>query len=76
MRVFERGEKGRETLGVVVGVGVEWRLGRWKKVGGARGRTVFFEVPRFGVETMGGDAEREDGLKDGERIEDRDGVDA
>ncbi len=42
MDVFERGKDG---LCVVVALGKEHRLGRWKKVQGKNGAMVF-EVPR------------------------------
>lgn len=42
--VFERGERGRDGLCVVVAVGTEHRLGRWKNIKGKNGAVVF-EVP-------------------------------
>ncbi|KAI5862834.1 WD40 repeat-like protein [Durotheca rogersii] len=44
--VFERGERGKDGLCVVVGVGKEHRLGRWKKIQSARNGAVVFEVAR------------------------------
>ena len=44
--LFERGEKGKDGLCIVAAVGVEHRLGRWKKVKGKNGAVVF-EVPRI-----------------------------
>lgn len=43
--LFERGERGKEGLCVVVATGTEHRLGRWKQVKGKNGAVVF-EVPR------------------------------
>ncbi|KAL9129912.1 MAG: hypothetical protein Q9217_001760 [Psora testacea] len=45
IRMFQRGDKGRETLCVVAAVGTEHRLGRWKKVEGRSGAVVW-EVPK------------------------------
>jgi ribosomal RNA-processing protein 9 len=45
--VFERGERGKDGLCVVVAVGREHRLGEWIKIPGARNGAVVFEVPRF-----------------------------
>ncbi|KAH9909823.1 WD40 repeat-like protein [Xylariomycetidae sp. FL2044] len=44
--VFERGDRGKDGLCVVIGTGKEHRLGRWKKVKGGRNGGVVFEVPR------------------------------
>ncbi len=44
---FERGERGKDGLCVVVAVGKEHRLGRWKHVPGGRNGAVIFEVPRL-----------------------------
>ena len=49
LEVFQRGERGRETLCIVAAVGTEHRLGRWKKVDGRSGAMVL-EVPRKRVE--------------------------
>lgn len=45
--VFERGEKGKDGICVIVGVGKEHRLGRWKHITGARNGGVIFEVPKI-----------------------------
>lgn len=45
--VFERGDRGRDGLCVVAAVGKEHRLGKWKKVKGAKNGAVVFEVPRI-----------------------------
>lgn len=47
--VFERGEKGKDGLCVVVATGTEHRFGRWKTVKGKNGAVVF-EVPRVRLE--------------------------
>jgi ribosomal RNA-processing protein 9 len=43
--LFERGDRGKDGLCVVVAVGKEHRLGAWKKVDGKNGAVVF-EIPR------------------------------
>lgn len=49
IEVFERGEKGKDGLCVVVATGTEHRFGRWKTVKGKNGAVVF-EVPRIRLE--------------------------
>ncbi|KAI0379959.1 WD40 repeat-like protein [Hypomontagnella monticulosa] len=44
--LFERGDRGKDGLCVVVGVGKDHRLGRWKKIKGGKNGAVVFEVPR------------------------------
>ncbi|KAF3760175.1 hypothetical protein M406DRAFT_13398, partial [Cryphonectria parasitica EP155] len=44
---FERGERGKDGLCVVIALGKEHRLGRWKKLTGARNGAMVFEVPRL-----------------------------
>ncbi|CAK7273855.1 pre-rRNA processing protein [Sporothrix epigloea] len=44
---FERGERGRDGLSVVVAVGQQHRLGRWGRQAGARNGAVVFEVSRL-----------------------------
>lgn len=44
--LFERGERGKEGVCVVVAVGQEHRMGKWKKVAGRNGAVVF-EIPRI-----------------------------
>lgn len=46
LSVFERGDRGKDGLCVVVALGTEHRLGRWKKVHGSN-RPVVFEVPKI-----------------------------
>ncbi|CAG8951365.1 hypothetical protein HYFRA_00007276 [Hymenoscyphus fraxineus] len=46
--VFERGDRGKEGVCVVLAVGKEHRLGRWKRVGGFNGGVVF-EISRVQV---------------------------
>jgi len=43
--VFERGDRGKDGVCIVVAVGKEHRMGRWKKVAGKNGAVVF-EVPK------------------------------
>lgn len=45
--IFERGDRGKEGVCVVVATGKEHRLGRWEKVAGKNGAMVF-EVTRDG----------------------------
>lgn len=60
--VFERGDRGKDGACVVVAVGKEHRLGRWKKVSGKNGAVVF-EIPKIekaqtnGVEAVSDDVE-------------------
>lgn len=44
--VFERGDRGKDGLCVVIALGKEHRLGRWKKLAGGRNGAMVFEVPR------------------------------
>ncbi len=44
--IFERGERGKDGVCVVVAVGKEHRLGRWEKVAGRNGGVVF-EIPKL-----------------------------
>jgi ribosomal RNA-processing protein 9 len=56
--IFERGDRGKDGICVVVGVGKEHRLGRWKKITGGKNGAVILEVPKIpksktnGVETV------------------------
>lgn len=50
--VFERGERGKDGVCVVVATGTEHRFGRWQKTKGRNGATVF-EVPRIAPVTNG-----------------------
>ena len=45
IKVFERGDRGKETICIVAAVGNDHRLGRWKKAG-ARSGAVVWEVPQ------------------------------
>lgn len=45
LAVFERGERGKDGLCVVVGLGAEHKFGRWKFVKGGKNGAVVFEVP-------------------------------
>jgi ribosomal RNA-processing protein 9 len=44
--VFERGDRGKDGACVIVAVGKEHRMGRWKKVQGKNGAVVF-EIPKI-----------------------------
>lgn len=54
--VFERGDRGKDGLCIVVAVGTEHRLGRWKKIKGKNGAVVF-EVSRSRLGAAQGDEE-------------------
>ncbi|KAL5318039.1 hypothetical protein ACEPPN_015143 [Leptodophora sp. 'Broadleaf-Isolate-01'] len=56
--LFERGDRGKDGVCVVVAVGKEHRMGRWKKVDGGKNGGVVFEIPRVEVK-MNGVAEGE-----------------
>lgn len=43
--VFERGDRGKDGVSVIVALGKEHRLGRWKEVKGKNGGVVF-EIPK------------------------------
>ncbi|KAI1377355.1 WD40 repeat-like protein [Hypoxylon crocopeplum] len=45
--LFERGERGKDGLCVVAGVGKDHRLGKWKKIKGGKNGAVVFEVSRM-----------------------------
>jgi ribosomal RNA-processing protein 9 len=47
--VFERGERGKDGVCIVVALGKEHRLGRWTRVPGGKNGAVVFEVPRVGM---------------------------
>jgi ribosomal RNA-processing protein 9 len=49
---FERGDRGRDGLCVVIALGKEHRLGRWKKLQGGRNGAMVFEVPRVRKEVL------------------------
>jgi ribosomal RNA-processing protein 9 len=57
--VFERGDRGKDGVCVVVAVGKEHRMGRWKKVQGKNGAVVF-EIPRPGKRLTNGIASDEE----------------
>ncbi|PSS02478.1 WD40-repeat-containing domain protein [Coniella lustricola] len=44
---FERGDRGKDGLCVVIALGKEHRLGRWKKLAGGRNGAMVFEVPKI-----------------------------
>jgi ribosomal RNA-processing protein 9 len=58
--VFERGDRGCDGLCIVVAVGKEHRLGRWKKVPGKNG-AIIFEIPKVEKAKINGpDDEKDD----------------
>jgi ribosomal RNA-processing protein 9 len=46
--VFERGERGKDGVCIVVALGKEHRLGRWAKVPAGKNGALVFEVPKVG----------------------------
>lgn len=44
--MFERGDRGKDGLCVVIALGKEHRLGRWKRIQGGRNGAMVFEVPK------------------------------
>jgi ribosomal RNA-processing protein 9 len=52
--VFERGERGKDGVCIVVALGKEHRLGRWARVPGGKNGAVVFEVPRAEVRRVNG----------------------
>ncbi|CAK7220606.1 pre-rRNA processing protein [Sporothrix curviconia] len=63
---FERGERGRDGLSVVVAVGQEHRLGRWGRQPSARNGAVVFEVGRLKKQANGINGHHADGALDEE----------
>lgn len=61
--VCERGEKGKKMLCLAIAVGMECRLGRWKKMESGRSGAVMFEVSqvREDDKARGGNGHLEDG---------------
>ncbi|KAI1391156.1 WD40 repeat-like protein [Hypoxylon trugodes] len=57
--LFERGDRGKDGLCVVVGVGKDHRLGQWKKIKGGKNGAVVFEVPRTKKSLENGVADEE-----------------
>lgn len=61
LAVFERGERGKDGLCVVVGLGTEHKFGRWKCVKRGKNGAVVFEVPSLvGKEEQGQDGRVEE----------------
>jgi ribosomal RNA-processing protein 9 len=44
--IFERGDRGKDGVCVVVATGKELRMGRWKKITGGRNGAVVFEISK------------------------------
>ncbi|KAL2119258.1 hypothetical protein VTJ04DRAFT_6218 [Mycothermus thermophilus] len=63
--LFERGERGRDGLCVVVVTGKELRLGRWKVMKEGRCGAVIFEVPRIQAQRSGKNQVEGEGEKEG-----------
>lgn len=58
--VFERGDRGKDGVGIVVAAGKHHRLGRWLK-GTGKNYAMLFEVSKTVPKKDGDDAEAEDG---------------
>ncbi|KAG7288934.1 hypothetical protein NEMBOFW57_005294 [Staphylotrichum longicolle] len=71
--MFERGERGRDGLCVVVVTGKEMRLGRWKNLKEGRCGAVIFEVPK--VESKKQQQGEDDETQVNGRVEDSEGDD-
>ncbi|KAF4621505.1 hypothetical protein G7Y89_g14568 [Cudoniella acicularis] len=59
--LFERGDRGKDGVCVVVALGKEHRMGRWKKVPRGRNAGVVFEIPRRSVEKKANGVHGEEG---------------
>ncbi|PVH78048.1 WD40 repeat-like protein [Cadophora sp. DSE1049] len=59
--LFERGDRGKDGVCVVVAVGKEHRMGRWKKADGGKNGGVVFEIPRAEIEKSNGVVEEQEG---------------
>ncbi|KAK3945133.1 WD40-repeat-containing domain protein [Diplogelasinospora grovesii] len=66
--MFERGDRGKDGLCVVVATGKEMRLGRWKQVPDGRCGAVVFEVPTVSRDVNGqeGDVSEDEAEEDEE----------
>ncbi|KAL2068519.1 hypothetical protein VTL71DRAFT_14856 [Oculimacula yallundae] len=51
--LFERGDRGKDGVCVVVAVGKEHRMGRWMSAEGGKNGGVVFEIPRVEEKTNG-----------------------
>ncbi|KAK8158844.1 WD40-repeat-containing domain protein [Phyllosticta citrichinensis] len=56
LSIFERGDRGKDGLCVVVAVGKEMKFGRWRKYPG-KNAAVVFEVSKKAVDGVNGDQE-------------------
>lgn len=72
LAVFERGERGKDGLCVVVGLGTEHKFGRWKCVKGGKNGAVVFEVPSLvGKEEQGQETIDEEDAEEEEEKENK-----
>ncbi|CZS94102.1 related to a component of the yeast U3 snoRNP Rrp9p [Rhynchosporium agropyri] len=60
--LFERGDRGKDGVCVVVAVGKEHRMGRWIKVPGGKNGGVVFEIPRVPAPKSNGDSAQEESV--------------
>ncbi|KAL8655700.1 MAG: hypothetical protein Q9210_000722 [Variospora velana] len=61
IEVFEKGERGKDGLCVVVAMGKEHRLGRWKTHTGRNGAVIFDVSPKMALEAATNGETHEDG---------------
>lgn len=69
LAVFERGERGKDGLCVVVGLGTEHKFGRWKCVKGGKNGAVVFEVPSLVNKDEQGQGQEQEGRVEEEEEE-------
>ena len=70
LAVFQRGERGKDGLCVLVGLGTEHKFGRWKCVKGGKNGAVVFEVPSLVRKEYG---KGQEGRVEEEEVEDEKG---
>ncbi|KAK3351408.1 WD40-repeat-containing domain protein [Neurospora tetraspora] len=58
--IFERGDRGRDGICIVVATGKEMRLGRWKYMKEGRNGATIFEVPKVARRAGAGKGEESD----------------
>jgi ribosomal RNA-processing protein 9 len=61
--IFERGDRGKDGICVVVGVGKEHRMGRWKTIPHGKNGAVVFEVPKLPKSKTNGIGSTTEGLE-------------
>lgn len=64
--IFERGDRGRDGICIVVATGKEMRLGRWKYMKEGRNGATIFEVPKVARRAVAGKGEESEDEEDQE----------